>query len=132
MQAISANATSLTHGYVLYVVCTPNIGTAISNYPLTSLILSVVYSFAKPDLHAQMESLEHVTFDPGTFDPGTSVLVSCLARNNLRKIRLVTLGLILGLFYLRRSYLTVSNQIAACPITGVANWHPSACGDATW
>ena len=112
MQAICANATSLTHGYVLYVVCTPNIGTAISNYPL---ILSVVYSFAKPDLHAQMESLEHVTFDPGT-----SVLVSCLAGNNLRKIRLVTLGSILGLFYLRRSYLTVSNQIAACPITGAA------------
>ena len=56
MQAISANATSLAHDYVLYVVCTPNIGTAISNYPLTSLILSVVYSFAKPDLHVQMES----------------------------------------------------------------------------
>ena len=34
-------------------------------------------------------------------------LVLCPAGNNLRKIRLVTLGSILGLFYLRRSYLNV-------------------------
>ena len=23
------------------------------------------------------------------------------------------------------------NQIATCPITGTAHWHPSACGDAS-
>ena len=25
-----------------------------------------------------------------------------------------------------------ANQIVACPITGVAHWRPSACGDANW
>ena len=61
-----------------------------------------------------------------------SQLVSWPVGNNLRKVRLVMLDSILGLFYLRRSYLTVPNQIAACPITGAANWHASACGDANW
>ena len=59
-------------------------------------------------------------------------LVSCPAGNNLWKVRLVMLGLILGLLYLRRSYLDMPNQIAVCPIPGVAHWYPSACGDANW
>ena len=48
IQAICANATSLTHGYDLYVVTMHNKGAiysrhAISNYPLTCLILGIVY-----------------------------------------------------------------------------------------
>ena len=67
------------------------------------------------------------------FEHSTSCyLVSWTAGNNLRKICLVTLGSILGLFYLRWSYLTVPNQIAACPITGAAHWCASTCGDANW
>ena len=50
----------------------------------------------------------------------------------LQKVRLVTLGSLLGLFYLRRSYFNVPNQIAAYPITRAAHWYPSACEDANW
>ena len=45
MQAISANATCLTHNYVLYVVAMHTEGVIYSRqrYSLTSLILKVVY-----------------------------------------------------------------------------------------
>ena len=72
MQAISANATCLTHNYVLYVVAMHTEGVIYSRqrYSLTSLILRVVYcQFCKARLaHTQRESRDdlHLTFDPWT------------------------------------------------------------------
>ena len=73
MQAISANATCLTHNYV-YVVAMHTEGVIYSRqrYSLTSLILRVVYcQFCKARLAHRQDTqservwrLSHLTFDP--------------------------------------------------------------------
>ena len=74
MQAISANATCLTHNYVLYMVAMHTEGVIYSRqrYSLTSLILRVVYcQFCKARLAHRHDTQSeksgddlHLTFDP--------------------------------------------------------------------
>ena len=71
---------SLTHGYVFYVVAMHNEGAIYSRqcYSLTSLILSLLSDFVKPDLltHTKKESQDHLHV---TFDHRTSVQTTSYA-----------------------------------------------------
>ena len=69
---------SLTHGYVLYVVAMHNEDAIYSRqrYSLTSLILSLLSDFVKPDLHTQSRDHLHVTFDHRTSVQTTSYACS--------------------------------------------------------
>ena len=42
------------------------------------------------------------------------------------------IGLDSGAFLLTTKLFERTNQIVACPVTWVANWHPSTCADANW
>ena len=71
VQAISANATCLTHNYVLYVVAMHTEGVIYSRqrYSLTSLILRVVYcQFCKARLAHRHDTQSERVWRPFVFD----------------------------------------------------------------